>query len=138
MRYVPLSERFWPKVNKSEDCWLWTAAKTKGYGVIGVGKSLHYAHRIAYELLVGPIPEGMELDHLCRTPACVRPSHLEPVTHATNLRRGYWGAKTHCPQGHVYDEGNTKLSANGWRLCRICQNAAMRRWYARRKEQASA
>jgi hypothetical protein len=115
-------ERFWAKVRKTETCWLWTATlNNQGYGEFG---SLGLAHRFAYELLVGPIPEGLTLDHLCRQPACVRPDHLEPVTHRENVRRGEgWSGrnarKTHCPQGHAYDEANTRWYHNQ-RNCRAC------------------
>lgn len=91
----PLEARFWPKVNKTDSCWLWTGAKTgAGYGMIrevGHGGKMLMAHRVAYELLVGPIPEGLFLDHLCRTPLCVNPAHLEPVTCRENMRRGLLG-----------------------------------------------
>lgn len=89
----PLLERLMDKVNQDADngCWLWTAAKSNGYGVIGLGsrsaKNIP-AHVASYELHVGPVPTGMVLDHLCRTPACVNPDHLEPVTAAENSRRG--------------------------------------------------
>lgn len=87
-----VTERFWPKVERVEDgCWLWTASLTgDGYGRISLGGKfgpMGLAHRVAYELLVGPIPEGLELDHLCRVRRCVNPEHLEPVTHAENVRR---------------------------------------------------
>lgn len=83
------SERFWPKVDKTPSCWLWTGATgNAGYPVFrGEGGVNVPAYRFAYEELVGPIPEGLELDHLCRTPLCVRPDHLEPVTHAENMAR---------------------------------------------------
>jgi hypothetical protein len=90
-------------------------------------------HRVAYELLVGPIPEGLELDHLCRNTRCVNPEHLEPVTGRENLMRAVssWAAKnaakTHCPQGHPYDEENTKVKRDGGRACRACGREFMRR-----------
>jgi hypothetical protein len=95
------------------------------------------AHRYAYELLVGPIPAGAELDHLCRQTLCVRPDHLQPVTHVDNLRRGVspssaHRAKTTCPKGHPYDVGTFKRS------CRQCRNANARASYARRKAAAGS
>lgn len=86
----PLSERFWSKVEKTDSCWLWRgAAAGGGYGHLLVDGRFVQAHRYAYETLIGPIPEGLELDHLCRVRRCVRPEHLEPVTRGENIRRGY-------------------------------------------------
>jgi hypothetical protein len=85
-----LEERLWAKVNKEGDengCWNWTAALRNGYGVIGQKKSLLYAHRVSYELLVGLIPVGYQIDHLCRNRRCVNPAHLEAVTQQENIRR---------------------------------------------------
>ena len=84
-------ENFMAKINLgggADYCWIWEAAKVRGYGAIRVKGRTTYAHRFAYEQLVGPIPDGLELDHLCRIPACCNPAHLEPVTHAENVRRG--------------------------------------------------
>ncbi len=109
-----LSRVLWTEAN----CWEWQGAKSKtGYGVSGAG----YLHRLMYRHFVGEIPTGLELDHLCRNRGCCNPLHLEAVTHAENMRRGYWGAKTHCPRGHAYDEANTQInSINGGRQCRTC------------------
>ena len=85
-----LRERFWEKVEITEGCWLWRAALSEhGYGVIRMStpRRMEMAHRVAYEMEVEPIPEGLELDHLCRNPRCVNPFHLEPVTHLVNMRR---------------------------------------------------
>ena len=94
------------------------------------------AHRVSWELLVGPIPEGLELDHLCRNHGCVNPDHLEPVTHAVNVRRGRggtsWAQKKHCPQGHPYDDANTYLY-RGRRSCRECSRQKCLRQYRRRR-----
>lgn len=118
----PLS-RMAGKFTVGDGCWIWTGAKTgHGYGKILTFRSIRVAHRVLYEALVGPVPDGMELDHLCRTPACVRPDHLEPVTHSVNISRAV--SKTHCPQGHPYDSANTYLyeRAGGvMRLCKRCQ-----------------
>jgi hypothetical protein len=84
-----LADRFWSKVDRSGPCWLWTGGTSNaGYGHFHPTKRQGKgAHRVAYELVRGPIPEGLELDHLCRVVTCVNPDHLEPVTHAENMRR---------------------------------------------------
>lgn len=83
-----LGARFWAMVEKTEDCWHWKGAiSDPGYGRISVGNRLRYAHRLSYELNVGPIPDGLSIDHLCRVRDCVRPDHLEAVTLAENTRR---------------------------------------------------
>jgi hypothetical protein len=86
-------ERFWTKIRRDENgCWLWQAGLAhNGYGHLKVGRRTVKAHRFAYELLVGPVLEHLELDHLCRVRSCVNPAHLEPVTHAENVRRGRAG-----------------------------------------------
>lgn len=117
-RRTPLAERLWAHVNKSGPvpeyrpelgpCWVWTRRLTKGYGVVrvgGKGSPRRGVHRIAYEMLVGPIPEALFLDHLCRNRACCNPKHLEPVTNAVNLSRGMgpgWIAHraNQCQRGH--------------------------------------
>lgn len=113
---------FWEQVNKTETCWEWTGHTIRGYGSMG-GK---LAHRISYAEIVGPIPEGLELDHLCRNPPCINPSHLEPVTREENLRRMYY--KTHCKRGHEFIPENTwwdeKRNARHCRKCRTLRNEA--------------
>lgn len=124
-------ERFWSKVEVA-DCWTWTAAKAgKGYGKYTItrnGKTTYpYAHRHAWESLVGPIPDGMTLDHLCKNRLCVNPDHLEVVDGVTNAMRGSSppalnARKTHCPRGHEYTEENVRRTKSG-RLCIQCQRA---------------
>lgn len=138
MKPSGVAKRFWGKVDKTDGCWLWNASrKDDGYGRFWLDGRMVYAHRTAYELLVGPIPEGLQLDHLCRTPACVNPEHLEPVTQQENILRGIGipvinARKTHCPSGHPYDTENTILYENR-RYCRPCQRAHIRAWWARRR-----
>ena len=82
-------DRFWAKVDKGIFCWDWLGGKSNGYGRFWVEGRLVQAHRWAYETMVGPIPEGLTLDHLCRVRYCVNPSHLEPVTLGENIRRSF-------------------------------------------------
>lgn len=118
-------ERFWAKVNKTDGCWLWTARTfTKGYGQYTLNGKPRRAHRIAYELCIGPIPTGLTIDHVkdrgCTNKHCVNPAHLEAVTNRVNIQRGGDAQKTHCPQGHPYDEGNTYNDKRG-RQCITCR-----------------
>lgn len=129
---VPPELRFWSKVDKdgANGCWLWTAGTTRGYGMFSAipdaegKKHTRVAHRWLWEQVNGPVPAGLELDHLCRVRHCVNPDHLEPVTKRENILRGTGfsarhAAKTHCPRGHAYDEANTGM-ARGQRYCRQC------------------
>lgn len=131
-------DRFWDKVDTAGDCWEWTAYKMpNGYGRFGLDGKMPLAHRVAYELEVGEIPVGLQIDHLCRNRGCVRPDHLEPVTQAENIRRGEGAGvqnarKTHCPQGHEYDEANTYNTSGGHRLCRACNRDRKRQKAAAR------
>jgi hypothetical protein len=124
------AELFWPKVQKTETCWLWTAATNRqGYGQFHAHRQAILAHRWAYIDARGPIPDGLQLDHLCRIPACVNPVHLEAVTPQVNTLRGVSRAavnavKTHCIRGHEFDVVNTYVLPNGKRRCRHCARIA--------------
>ena len=114
-------------------CWLWQGCTTtRGYGLIAICGKSKLAHRLAYELFKGPIPEGLELDHLCRVRNCCNPDHLEAVTHEENVRRGDSGCnhrnKTHCPSGHEYTPENIYRlpSRPRERRCRTCR--ALKSW----------
>lgn len=123
-------ENFWNKIEKTEACWLWTGTKTKtGYGRLVRRGRWYMAHRYAYTNLVGDIPDGLELDHLCRIRNCVRPEHLEAVTHTVNVQRGSGGRPTalKCPQGHEYAGTNLYIRPNGFQDCRACRAASARR-----------
>ena len=127
------AERFWAKVEKTDSCWLWTGQLSNaGYGMLLVSRRMRNAHRWAYEYFVGPVPEGLEIDHLCRIRRCVRPDHMEAVTRSVNQLRGnsWWRRKTHCPRGHPYDSANTlSYGKKPKRQCRMCTNDRKRRAY---------
>jgi HNH endonuclease len=140
---IPAPERFWPKVHKTETCWLWTASlDMTGYGQFVADTSGPVmrpikAHRFAYEDLVGPIPEGFEVDHLCKVKACVNPAHLEAVTpYVNNMRSDSAAAvnarKTRCIRGH---ELNGRVGER-WRRCRTCANADNKRYRARKSAES--
>lgn len=118
----------------SNGCWIWQLSKEKkGYGRMKVNYKTLMAHRVSYEAFVKNIPEGLQIDHLCKNTSCVNPDHLEPVTAKENLHRSSltdrWKAKkqiSHCPQGHEYTESNTLIKKNAWgndcRNCRKCNS----------------
>lgn len=134
-RGASLSERFWAKVDFDGPlpspylgrCWLWTAMTYRGYGRFQIGRKAMQSHRVGYELVRGPIPAGLELDHLCREHACVNPAHLEAVTHQENVARGNVGRanrrKTHCAHRHPFTPENTYVAPNGERRCHACRKA---------------
>ncbi len=136
--------RFWRHVDSSGGllaCWPWTAGMDRyGYGEhrqITAGKRRYWrAHRLAFEMTVGPIPDGLVIDHLCRNRSCCNPAHMEPVTPAENTRRGESGivlgtrlrSREACPNGHPYVEGSYRIRNGRWRVCVECARARRRRW----------
>lgn len=138
----PLEDRLWPRVEVLDNgCWVWTGALLAGpgggYGLIRAepGKPMRLVHVVVYERLVGLVPAGLELDHLCRNRACCNPAHLEPVVKRTNILRGVGPAavnarKTACIRGHAFDRGNTiverRRDGRLRRRCRSCTHARTR------------
>jgi len=141
----PDIDRFTEKVKKLDnECHEWTGGKTSGgYGVFTavmeqMEQKKEMAHRWAYEYYVGQIPDGLDIDHLCRNRVCVNPDHLEPVTRAENIRRAT-ALKTRCPQGHEYTEENTYVRpGTTHRKCRQCMRERDRARRPRRRSSAIA
>lgn len=134
-----VQSRFEKFVDRHPDgCWTWMGAKTsKGYGRFHLDGNKH-AHRVAFEIYKGEIPAGLVLDHLCRTPSCVNPDHLEPVTLVENIKRGDHFGKgwkrniTHCPKGHEYSDENTYIARLvkrnvERRVCKTCNRELRQR-----------
>lgn len=149
---LPLRDRFMQYVIKTPGgCWWWTGAADRrphigGYGRFSypdaespTGFRQRSSHRMAYELFVGPIPDGMELDHLCRNRRCCNPAHLDPVTNLVNQIRSPYSfigrnvLVTRCPQGHEYTEANTTINNKGARECKACKARRDRERHARRR-----
>jgi hypothetical protein len=150
----PLIYQLWDKieVRSSSTCWPWVGGKThEGYGKLSNGGSAFVAHRLLYELAIGPIPKGMVVDHTCHNGSgcsggaacthrsCCNPAHLEAVTIANNVLRGQGTAavnarKIHCKRGHPFDETNTVVTLRGYRYCRKCNNE----WQLQRRQAAGA
>jgi hypothetical protein len=113
-------------------CWIWPGAKTgDGYGNVGWQCGRVKVHSLVYEHFVGPVPDGLELDHLCRNRDCANFEHLEAVTHQVNCQRGLnrQREKTHCPRGHVYSGYNLSIKKTGSRRCKNCERDRAREAY---------
>lgn len=140
----PVKDRLLEKVVAGPGgCIVWTGAKTEGYGRINVEGRSSLAHRVAYLIFKGDIPDGLELDHLCRNPSCINPGHLEPVTRKVNTDRGVcaethrkrFASQTHCKNGHEYTPENTyRAPKSGKRHCKSCARLAQRERYMRNKQ----
>lgn len=122
-----IAARFWAKVDKSGDCWLWVGAQNgRGYGRFSINGRLFYAHRFSWEQVNGSIASGFVIDHLCRDPRCVRPEHLEPVAHGENTSRGPLGFKFDgtCRSGRhdITQPSAVYVQPSGKRRCRACHH----------------
>lgn len=130
-----LPRRFWAKVASANEagCWVWLAATSAGYGRFLVEGRLEQAHRVSYERLIGRIPEGLQIDHLCRVRGCVNPAHMEPVTARVNTLRGegataIHAAQTHCGKGHPLSGENVRVRRRAGKVSgRVCV-ACYREW----------
>lgn len=137
----PLQDRLFSKFEPVTEsgCWLWTACLNgDGYGQIWHNGRMRGAHRAIYEVLVGPIPDGLTIDHLCRVRCCVNPHHMEVVSKLENTLRGVGQSainarKTHCKNGHLFDSGNTIIESSGKRKCKTCHKVNVENFWKRRK-----
>jgi hypothetical protein len=145
---TPIKDRFYRRVKLPDEngCMNWEGATNgRGYGQLQVNRKNLYAHRLSYTLMVGPIPNDLVLDHLCRNRRCCNPLHLEPVTVSTNAVRGVIGEKntaraaeqTHCKYGHPRTKENTLRRGTVYSGCRVCANKRDRARYKREKERKS-
>ena len=132
--------RFMSFVSQTRGCWHWTGCLTSGYGRFNrsaeVGyKLLQLAHRFSWEYFIGPIPDGMQIDHLCRVRNCVNPYHLEVVSCKQNIQRGLvTRSKRYCPKGHPYAGDNLYVSPSNKINCRACHRAHTKAYNKRKME----
>jgi hypothetical protein len=137
--YVDKESNVFAFVNgERSECWIWRGWPTgDGYGRFSFEGTEWLAHRLAWTIENGPIPDGLQLDHLCRNRPCVRPEHTEPVTNRENGRRGLGGhinrSKLYCPSGHPYNAANTKVTSDGRRRCILCDRRRMRDYMKRKR-----
>lgn len=144
MAFIPekiLKKRFWDKVSgpKGSGCWLWMGSKrNRGYGELHTGERTEPAHRLSYQWFVGPILEGMTIDHICRVTSCVNPDHLRMMRMVDNCRLGNrFTARTACHKGHEFTQENTYLF-RGYRCCRTCKRAKDHLFHSRHRERILA
>jgi Spy/CpxP family protein refolding chaperone len=128
MNLEQIPERYRKRISvDSNGCWIWTGAKhRRGYGMVNICRKVMTVHSFLFELLVGPVPDGMQLHHKCEVPQCCNPDHLQ-IVNALDHRRAHW--RTHCLRGHELTADNTILGRNGLRQCRKCRDAANRKWH---------
>lgn len=138
-----MMERFWSKVEKTNECWEWKAGLNRyGYGQFNHKGRPHGAHRISWMLTQGEIPKGLVIDHLCRNRKCVNPSHMELVTLGENVRRGIvhqvlsekYASMTHCKHGHERNEENIRIDKHGHRICKPCMREHNKNQYKKSKQ----
>jgi hypothetical protein len=142
---MPPLKKLWSRITIDENkgCWNWQGKPdTEGYGEVRISSQLYKAHVYYYQIFEGVIPEGLELDHLCRNRICVNPKHLEPVTHQVNVLRGKSpqsinALKTHCIHGHILSVENTYESSRNnfkYRQCKICTRERAKRYLLDKKQ----
>ena len=129
---TPMEERIRRNVVVQNECWLWTGyIASDGYARIqwyeGGKKRAGLVHRVAYETFIGLIPDGLDLDHICRNRACCNPEHLEPVTRLENVRRGAKYRPPTCKNGHVYPENMAVRADRGHAYCKACRRLRRRK-----------
>ena len=135
-----MKRKLWEKVKREGDCWVWTGTvANRGYGSIHhEGRNGYLPHRLSWELLRGPSPEGLVLDHMCQNRRCVNPCHLDPVTNRVNILRGKSIAaqnfiKTECINGHEFSQKNTRIRKDGSRICKECERERLRKFRENQK-----